>query len=99
MPTLFTGHMSGVNWIPSWALGEDAGDERFRVVSGGRVAASRIANWYSDASIVRAQAHSHVRLPVRSQGIRLCGHGTSATKTRTAQSPRTRTAPATGSCE
>jgi endo-1,4-beta-mannosidase len=56
MPTLFTGHMSGVNWIPSWALGKDAGDERFRVVSGGRVAASRIANWYSDASIVRAQA-------------------------------------------
>ena len=56
MPTLFTGHMSGVNWIPSWALGEDAGDERFRVVSGGRVAASRTANWYSDASIVQAQS-------------------------------------------
>lgn len=56
MPTLFTGHMSGVNWIPSWALGEEAGDDRFRVVSGGRVAASRLANWYSDASIVRAQS-------------------------------------------
>ncbi|MGB8224627.1 MAG: hypothetical protein WCF10_18700 [Polyangiales bacterium] len=55
MPTLFTGHMSGVNWIPSWALGEETGDDRFRVVSGGRVAASRLANWYSDASIVRAQ--------------------------------------------
>jgi endo-1,4-beta-mannosidase len=56
MPTLFTGHMSGVNWIPSWALGEEAGDDRFRVVSGGRVAASRLASWYSDASIVRAQS-------------------------------------------
>ncbi len=56
MPTLFTGHMSGVNWIPSWALGEEAGDDRFRVVSGGRVAASRLANWYSDASIVQAQS-------------------------------------------
>ncbi len=21
IPTLFTGHMSGVNWIPPWALG------------------------------------------------------------------------------
>ena len=56
MPTLFTGHMSGVNWIPSWALGEEAGDDRFRVVSGGRVTASRLAGWYSDASIVRAQS-------------------------------------------
>ncbi len=56
MPTLFTGHMSGVNWIPPWALGEEAGDDRFRVVSGGRVAASRLANWYSDASIVGAQS-------------------------------------------
>jgi endo-1,4-beta-mannosidase len=60
MPTLFTGHMSGVNWIPSWALGpevgEDAGDDRFRVVSGGAVAAPGLANWYSDAAILRAQS-------------------------------------------
>jgi len=56
MPTLFTGHMSGVNWIPSWALGEEAGDDRFRVVSGGRVTTTRLASWYSDASIVRAQS-------------------------------------------
>ena len=56
MPTLFTGHMSGVNWIPSWALGGQAGNDRFRVVSGGRVGASRIANWYSDASIAEAQS-------------------------------------------
>lgn len=56
IPTLFTGHMSGVNWIPSWALGEEAGADRFRVVCGGRVVASRLANWYSDASIVRAQS-------------------------------------------
>jgi hypothetical protein len=56
MPTLFTGHMSGVNWIPSWALGEEAGNDRFRVVSGGRVTASRLASWYSDASIIEAQS-------------------------------------------
>jgi endo-1,4-beta-mannosidase len=36
MPTLFTGHMSGVNWIPPWALGDESGDERFRVVALGR---------------------------------------------------------------
>ena len=56
MPTLFTGHMSGVNWIPPWALGRDAGDERFRVVAGGRVVESRLASWYSDAAIVQAQS-------------------------------------------
>jgi endo-1,4-beta-mannosidase len=69
MPTLFTGHMSGVNWIPSWALGEEAGGNRFRVVSGGRVAGSRIANWYSDASIVRAQS-----LLARELASALAGH-------------------------
>jgi endo-1,4-beta-mannosidase len=56
MPTLFTGHMSGVNWIPSWALGGEAGDDRFRVVTGGRIAAPGLANWYTDASILEAQS-------------------------------------------
>ena len=37
VPTLFTGHMSGVDWIPGWALGGTERDARFRVVSGGRV--------------------------------------------------------------
>jgi endo-1,4-beta-mannosidase len=55
IPTLFMGHMSGVNWIPPWALGNAAGDDRFRVVSEGRVTGSRLANWFSDDSILRAQ--------------------------------------------
>src|ERR1700741_1866332 len=33
VPTLFTGHMSGVDWIPSWALGGTERDGRFRVMS------------------------------------------------------------------
>ena len=56
MPTLFTGHMSGVNWLPHWALGNDAGDKRFRVVSGGRTVAFPLANWYTDPSITQAQS-------------------------------------------
>ena len=28
--TLFVGHMSGVNWIPTWATGGAGGDRRFR---------------------------------------------------------------------
>jgi len=56
VPTLFTGHMSGVNWIPAWALGGSDRDERFRVVSNGRVTACGLRNWYSGPLITRAQA-------------------------------------------
>jgi endo-1,4-beta-mannosidase len=56
MPTLFTGHMSGVDWIPAWALGGTDRDERFRVVTGGRVVTAGLRNWYADALIARSQA-------------------------------------------
>jgi len=56
IPTLFTGHMSGVNWIPAWALGGSDGDPRFRVVSGGRVARTGLRNWYTDPAAEAAQA-------------------------------------------
>ena len=56
VPTLFTGHMSGVDWIPGWAMGGTERDERFRVVSGGRVVSDGLRNWYTDPDIVRAQA-------------------------------------------
>jgi endo-1,4-beta-mannosidase len=56
--TLFTGHMSGVNWIPAWATGGTDGDPRFRVVSGRVVQRSppRLRNWYADPEVVDAQA-------------------------------------------
>lgn len=56
IPTLFTGHMSGVNWIPAWALGGSAGDDRFRVVSRGAIAEGGLRNWYSDPAVADAQA-------------------------------------------
>ena len=67
--TLFTGHMSGVNWIPAWATGGDEGDERFRVVSGGAVQPRRrvLRNWYADAAISDAQALLADRVAVRAQ--------------------------------
>ena len=56
--TLFTGHMSGVNWIPKWATGGSDGDERFRVVTGDGLVAGRsvLRNWYADAEVRDAQA-------------------------------------------
>jgi endo-1,4-beta-mannosidase len=56
MPTLFTGHMSGVNWIPGWALGGIERDERFRVVSRGRVVGDGLRDWYVDPELASAQA-------------------------------------------
>lgn len=55
--TLFTGHMSGVNWIPEWATGGNDGDARFRVVSGGQVHPHPLVlrNWYDEDEIVDAQ--------------------------------------------
>ena len=55
VPTLFTGHMSGVNWIPAWALGGSDGDDRFRVVSDGKVTRSGLRNWYTDPFVADAQ--------------------------------------------
>jgi endo-1,4-beta-mannosidase len=36
MPSLFTGHMSGVNWLPHWALDRSRPAGRFRTFSGER---------------------------------------------------------------
>jgi endo-1,4-beta-mannosidase len=55
IPTLFTGHMSGVNWIPAWAVGGSGGDRRFRVVSGGKVVHTGLRNWYTDPEVGDAQ--------------------------------------------
>lgn len=55
IPTLFTGHMSGVNWIPPWALGGSDGDPRFRVVSDGTVSRRGVRNWYTDPAVGDAQ--------------------------------------------
>ncbi|MEP7059325.1 MAG: beta-galactosidase [Actinomycetota bacterium] len=57
MPTLFTGHMSGVNWLPGWALGGPTPEARFRIVSAGAVVeggASR--HWFTDPEVGAAQA-------------------------------------------
>jgi endo-1,4-beta-mannosidase len=53
--TLFTGHMSGVNWLPDWALASGSGAGRFRVFSNGRIVNRTPRNWYADSEIRRAQ--------------------------------------------
>lgn len=55
MPTFFTGHMSGANWYPSWALEESSRSSRFPIISGGRRVSTQAINWYTDKSILAAQ--------------------------------------------
>jgi endo-1,4-beta-mannosidase len=56
LPTLFTGHMSGANFVPEWALGSAARRARFRVITGDRVVEREIRNWYADKDVFEAQA-------------------------------------------
>lgn len=56
LPTLFTGHMSGANFIPEWALGQKVTSQRFRVIAGDRVVERGMRNWYADPLVFEAQA-------------------------------------------
>jgi endo-1,4-beta-mannosidase len=53
IPTLFTGHMSGANWYPGWALGP-APAGRFRSIAGGRVMDRGCRDW-AEPAMLRAQ--------------------------------------------
>jgi endo-1,4-beta-mannosidase len=56
MPTLFCGHMSGVNWLPAWTLERTAGaQQRFRTISNGAVVNHAIGDFYTDSELLRAQ--------------------------------------------
>jgi len=68
-PTFFCGHMSGVNWMPEWALGGSAKKGRFPVMSGGCLSRRLIRNFYSDQEMLKAQ-----KLQCREVARALRGH-------------------------
>jgi endo-1,4-beta-mannosidase len=55
MPTLFCGHMSGVNWLPAWTLERETSVGRFRTIANGAVVDRSIGDFYADADLLRAQ--------------------------------------------
>lgn len=57
LPTLFTGHMSGANWLPEWAVAAEPArvKPRFRVVTGDRARIACARSWYDDEEVVAAQ--------------------------------------------
>jgi endo-1,4-beta-mannosidase len=54
--TLFTGHMSGANWIPLWAARPSDVPGRFPTIAGGEVVLAVPRDWYGDQAIMDAQA-------------------------------------------
>jgi endo-1,4-beta-mannosidase len=60
MPTLFCGHMSGVNWLPAWALDRSAPPGRFRTLTEHGEAGYGIGDFYTgpllEAQLVFARA-------------------------------------------
>jgi endo-1,4-beta-mannosidase len=47
MPTLFCGHMSGVNWLPEWTLDTTHRSERFRTFTGSGESPYAIGDFYT----------------------------------------------------
>src|ERR1700694_772885 len=47
MPTLFTGHMSGVNWLPAWSLDPSSPHGRFRTIVDGAESPYGIGDFYT----------------------------------------------------
>ncbi|MDP9025913.1 MAG: hypothetical protein M3N13_11135 [Candidatus Eremiobacteraeota bacterium] len=68
MPTFFTGHMSGVNFLPEWTLDPHQPHGRFRTYARGRQHPCGIGNFYSGA-LLDAQ-----ELQVRRVAERIGGH-------------------------
>ena len=68
MPTFFTGHMSGVNWLPAWTLDPAMPHGRFRTYAQGRESPFGIGNFYTGELLCAQRTH------VRSVGERYRGH-------------------------
>jgi len=68
IPTLFTGHMSGVNWLPEWTLDAHTPHGRFRTYSRGRELPFGIGDFYTEPLLAAQLLH------VRAVGRSLRGH-------------------------
>jgi endo-1,4-beta-mannosidase len=55
MPTLFCGHMSGVNWLPSWSLDPVLRTSRFRTITEHGESPYAIGDFYTDPMLLDAQ--------------------------------------------
>jgi endo-1,4-beta-mannosidase len=68
MPTLFCGHMSGVNWLPSWTLDPARPNGRFRTITEAGESPYGCGDFYT-GNLLQAQ-----RVHAREAGAVLRGH-------------------------
>lgn len=71
-PAFFTGHMSGYNWAPAWALLDEEDPDahlKFPMVANGQVTRKKIRDMYQDPWLLRAQIFN-----VRQVVPRYAGH-------------------------
>jgi endo-1,4-beta-mannosidase len=69
MPTFFTGHMSGVNWLPEWTLDHERENGLYRTFNAHGERTYGIGDFYADPDLFEAQ-----RLQVRTVGERFREH-------------------------
>ena len=55
LPAFFCGHMSGVNWLPSWMVESGKSDRGYPVFSMGMIRKGKARNMYSDREVRKAQ--------------------------------------------
>lgn len=55
MPTFFTGHMSGVTWLPDWVLDGKLENFPYRTVSGGKVVNKCAKDIFCDIQMLEAE--------------------------------------------
>ena len=65
MPTFFCGHMSGINWLPSWAVDPAAEYGRFPICYQQGLQPGMAKNFYVNQEVQDAQAY-HDRCVLRS---------------------------------
>ncbi len=68
IPTLFCGHMSGVNWLPSWTLDPKTPHGRFRTIAHGATSPYGIGDFYADEELLAAQVRLASALGERTRG-------------------------------
>ncbi len=55
IPTLFAGHVAGLNWLPSWMLTASKAGAHFQVFSQNKVRSNKPRNPYSDPEVMEKQ--------------------------------------------
>lgn len=55
IPTLFTGHVAGLNWLPPWMLMASEARAHFQVFSQNKVRSNKPRNPYSDPEVMEKQ--------------------------------------------